>query len=82
MKALAKNTQIISPTNASQRAEYKQDKEYMSVTPEGTTIFAVDLQKVVMLPRIEQFKSAIFCHRLVAFNETFASIKTGTNTMQ
>ncbi len=33
-----------------------------------------DLQKVVMLPRMDMFKEVIFCPRLIAFNESFVPI--------
>ena len=35
---------------------------------------SVDMQKVVMLPGLPGIKEAIFCKRLVVFNETFATI--------
>ena len=40
---------------------------------------AVDLQKVIMLPRMEQFKDAIFTRRLCVFNETFAGLGARKN---
>lgn len=38
-------------------------------------IFAVDLQKVMLLPYMPRNKSAAFTRRLLTFNETFATIK-------
>ncbi|CAH0731341.1 unnamed protein product, partial [Brenthis ino] len=35
---------------------------------------SVDLQKVIMLPRIDSFKSTLFCPRLVVYNETFVPL--------
>ena len=35
---------------------------------------SVDMQKVIMLPRLPGLKQAIFCKRLVLFNETFAPV--------
>lgn len=32
---------------------------------------SVDLQKIIMLPRIDMYKEAIFTPRLIAFNESF-----------
>ena len=36
--------------------------------------FSADLQKVVMLPMMEQFKRSIFTRRLCCFNETFSPL--------
>lgn len=35
---------------------------------------SVDLQKVIMLPRMDNFKAAIFTKRVIAFNESFVPI--------
>ena len=35
---------------------------------------SVDMQKVVMLPRLPGVKSAVFTKRIVVFNETFAAL--------
>ena len=56
----------------SARESYKTDKET------GKKAFAVDLQKVGLLPRIPQFKTVIFTPRLVTFNETFAPLSQAT----
>lgn len=41
-------------------------------------VFAVDMQKVFMLPRMPNLQEAFFLSRLVVFNETFAAMqKTG-----
>ena len=42
--------------------------------PEDTAVFAVDLQKIMLLPRMPDYKKCIFTSRLVVFNETFASV--------
>ncbi|GFR81918.1 CAI-1 autoinducer sensor kinase/phosphatase CqsS [Elysia marginata] len=40
---------------------------------------SADLQKVIMLPRIDTFKAAIFfTKRLVVFNKTFAELGCGS----
>lgn len=50
-------------------------KEHASKHPEqGEVIFSVDLEKVIMLPRCEMFKSVIFAQRLVAYNESFVPV--------
>ena len=38
----------------------------------GNEIFSADLETVIVLPRMEQFKSVIFTIKLVVVNETFA----------
>ena len=44
----------------------------------GTIVRSVDLQKVVMLPRLPCFKAACFTRRLVGFHHTFASVSSCT----
>jgi len=39
-----------------------------------TMYYSVDLEMVIMLPRLEAFKNAIFTTRLSAYNETFAPV--------
>ena len=42
---------------------------------------SVDLQKVVMLPRMDQFKACVFSKRLIVFNETISELrKKGRDT--
>ena len=40
--------------------------------------YSADLQKVILLPRKDEFKKAIFTERLVVFNETFACVTKGS----
>jgi hypothetical protein len=54
------------------RESYCKDKASKSMA------YAVDLQKVVVLPIMDQFKTAIFTPRLVTFNETFAHLGGAT----
>ena len=35
-------------------------------------VVSVDMQKVIMLPRLPGLKVVVFCKRIVVFNETFA----------
>lgn len=55
------------------RNEYKKDAEESATTP-FLSVFATDLQKVVLLPRFPDVKASFFCPRLVVFNETFANM--------
>ncbi|GFR94559.1 CAI-1 autoinducer sensor kinase/phosphatase CqsS [Elysia marginata] len=57
------------------RKEYQQDSQVN--TEEKRLIVSADLQKVIMLPRMEQFKTAVFTRRLTVFNETFAEVGKG-----
>ena len=36
---------------------------------------SVDMQNVIMLPRLRRLKQAIFCKRLVFFNETLPPVR-------
>ncbi|KAI4831013.1 hypothetical protein KUCAC02_002614 [Chaenocephalus aceratus] len=47
--------------------------------PEDTSTRSVDLQKVIMLPRMPGVKSAVFTRRIVAYHETFVSVGKKTN---
>ena len=53
------------------RTAYKSDGEM--IIP-GRVVRSVDLQKVVMLPRLPGYKSACFTKRLVGFHQTFAPV--------
>lgn len=45
-----------------------------TLNSETVAIFSLDLQKVIMLPRLNMFKAVIFCPRVIAFNESFVPI--------
>lgn len=62
---------------AESRLHYRSDAE--RDCPEDTSIRSVDLQKVIMLPRMPGVKSAVFTRRIVAYHETFASVGKKTN---
>ena len=53
------------------RSMYKAEKD--REWEPNDVVISVDMQKVTMLPRLPELKQAIFCKRLVLFNETFAS---------
>ncbi|GFO24623.1 Cai-1 autoinducer sensor kinase/phosphatase cqss [Plakobranchus ocellatus] len=62
------------------RAENKKDAELNTACLKDIKVSA-DLQKVIRLPRIDEFKTCIFTHRLVAFNETISELgKNGKDT--
>lgn len=42
-----------------------------------TVVYSADLQKVIMLPRIDMFKTTIFTHRIVVYNESFVPTGQG-----
>ncbi|KAL1375676.1 hypothetical protein pipiens_017360 [Culex pipiens pipiens] len=54
------------------RAEYTSDGETVIA---DQLVLAVDLQKVIQLPRLDGLKTVVFSQRLLAFNETFAPVK-------
>ncbi|XP_030746373.1 uncharacterized protein LOC115891019 [Sitophilus oryzae] len=41
---------------------------------DGTVCFSVDLQKVIMLPRVDTFKTVLFIKRLTTYNESFVPV--------
>ena len=55
----------------SARTHYRLDAEKEQV---DEVIRSVDLQKVIMLPRMPGVKTAVFTRRITAFHETFASV--------
>ena len=63
----------------SHRKKYRMAREMyqhdtMSEAISSCPTFAADLQKVILIPRMDQFKSNIFTSRLVVFNETFSPV--------
>ena len=61
------------------RAAYKMDAGRTSDDQEVIT--SVDLQKVMMLPRLPGVKSCAFTKRIVVFNETFSGLGTLSNNV-
>jgi len=56
------------------RREYRVDSDRsVGLFPEHA-IFSADLQKVIMLPRMEMFKTDLFTRRIIAFNESFVPV--------
>lgn len=54
------------------RAWYKSEKE--RPREEDEAIVSVDMQKIIMLPRLPGIKSCVFTRRLVQFHQTFAPL--------
>ncbi|XP_072162574.1 uncharacterized protein [Bemisia tabaci] len=48
----------------------------------GTVCFSADLQKIIMLPRVDMFKKVLFLQRLIAYHETFAPVGTKCKKIQ
>lgn len=66
-------------TWAKHHDKYKKARELYDLhkTLEQNTqhiYFSSDLEKVIMLPRLDTFKSVIFCPRLTVYNQTFAPV--------
>ncbi|KAG5880621.1 hypothetical protein JTB14_020654 [Gonioctena quinquepunctata] len=51
---------------AYQKDKFQKDKKMMC--------YSVDLQKVIMLPRMDQYKIVLFTPRIVIFNESFVPV--------
>ena len=52
------------------RKLYREDKKRRLT--KGDSVYNVDLEKVIMLPRLPGNKTAVFTRRIILFNETFA----------
>nr|CAH7741733.1 unnamed protein product [Callosobruchus chinensis] len=63
------------------RMQYLEDK---NKEDKDTTIYSSDMEKVIMSPHLDMFKSAIFTHRITVYNESFAPVgkkqKTSSNS--
>ncbi|XP_030748954.1 uncharacterized protein LOC115885491 [Sitophilus oryzae] len=55
------------------REKYRTDAANAG-SDETSIIVSADLEKVIMLPRIDMFKQVIFCQRIIVFNESFVPI--------
>ncbi|CAH0691704.1 unnamed protein product [Spodoptera exigua] len=60
---------------------YQEDVDLSTKFTEKA-FYSADLQKVIMLPRIDMFKAAIFCPRIIAFNESFVPLGPTKSTSQ
>ena len=58
------------------RNSYREDRDKIEKRAEEL-IVSVDMQKVIMLPRLPGLKVVVFCKRTVLFNETFAPLGKG-----
>ncbi|KAH9633935.1 hypothetical protein HF086_006451 [Spodoptera exigua] len=58
------------------RKKYEEDADNQTQKKNNadTIIFAVDLEKVIMLPRMDEFKTVMFCPRLIVFNQSFVPL--------
>lgn len=54
------------------RETYRIDAEYDF--PASTVCVSADLEKVIMLPRIDMFKKVLFNQRIIVFNESFVPV--------
>ncbi|XP_039288678.1 uncharacterized protein LOC111055158 isoform X2 [Nilaparvata lugens] len=52
-------------------ATFCKSIEYTETT---VVVYSMDLQKVLMLPQIEQFKECLFTRRIIALNESFVPV--------
>ncbi|KAH9640866.1 hypothetical protein HF086_015205 [Spodoptera exigua] len=57
------------------RTYYQQDViQSMNSSGSSKCYYSADLQKVIMLSRLDIFKVVMFCPRLIAFNESFVTL--------
>lgn len=64
--------------NKAKEAREKYQSDANNPSPD-TVYFSGDLEKVIMLPRIDMFKKVIFCQRIIVFNESFAPLGSQQN---
>ncbi|XP_050304070.1 uncharacterized protein LOC126741611 isoform X1 [Anthonomus grandis grandis] len=62
------------------RALYKEDAN--KINPKNEVYYSADLQKVIMLPRMESYKIAIFTQRIIAFNQSFVPVGTNQKNLR
>ena len=55
------------------RQEYRNDSATENCNS-SHVMFSADLQKVIMLPRMESIKTVLFTHRIMTFNESFVPL--------
>lgn len=58
----------------SAREQYRKDAEMERCGNQIDVCYSADLQKVIMLPRMEEFKVVLFTPRIIAFNESFVPV--------
>ena len=56
------------------RRQYRQDADDDTNASGQRVVFSADLEKVVMLPRVDMFKNVLFTRRIIAFNESFVPV--------
>ena len=60
------------------RCEYDKDRDTQeTINP----VYSADLQKVIMIPRMESFKSVVFTRRIIALNESFVPVGTKSSCL-
>ena len=59
---------------AAKEARSRYREEATRKWNDNETVVSVDMQKVIMLPRIPGLKEVVFCKRIVVLNETFAPV--------
>ena len=66
---------IKTATEARERYREEKNREWT----DNEKVVSVDMQKVIMLPRLPGLKVVVFCKRIVVFNETFAPVGGSKN---
>ena len=66
---------IKTATEARERYREEKNREWT----DNEKVVSVDMQIVIMLPRLPGLKVKVFCKRIVVFNETFAPVGGSKN---
>lgn len=61
-----------------ERAKYREDAARHEEV--GEIVYCADFEKIIMLPRHEIFKRAIFTNRLTVYNESFVPVGKKRNS--
>ena len=71
------NSELHIKTATEARERYREEKN--REWTDNEKVVSVDMQKVIMLPRLPGLKVVVFCKRIVVFNETFAPVGGSKN---
>ena len=75
--AVCVDFELYIKTATEAREKYREEKN--REWTDNEKVVSVDIQKVIMLPRLPGLKVVVFCKRIVVFNETFSPVGLSKN---
>ena len=75
--AVCVDFELYIKTATKAREKYREEKN--REWTDNEKVVSVDMQKIIMLPRLPGLKVVVFCKRIVVFNETFAPVGGSKN---